>query len=62
MRTQRVIHTVSAHAEGEVGDVIVGGVAVPPGETLWEQRTWIEQDDTLRRLVLNEPRGGCFGM
>lgn len=29
MHSSRVIHTVSAHAEGEVGDVIVGGVAPP---------------------------------
>jgi Proline racemase len=38
MRTSRVIQVVSCHAEGEVGDVIVGGVAPPPGATLWEQR------------------------
>ena len=38
MRTTRVIHVVSCHAEGEVGDVIVGGVAAPPGATLWEHR------------------------
>lgn len=60
MRSRRIIHTVSAHAEGEVGDVIVGGVAAPPGATLWEQRSWIEQDDALRNVMLNEPRGGVF--
>ena len=60
MRTSKVIHVVSCHAEGEVGDVIVGGVAPPPGDTLWEQRCFIEQDDALRRFVLNEPRGGVF--
>lgn len=60
MRTSRVVHIVSCHAEGEVGDVIVGGVAPPPGETLWEQRCFIEQDDKLRSFVLNEPRGGVF--
>jgi proline racemase len=60
MRSARVIHTVSCHAEGEVGDVIVGGVAPPPGETLWEQRSWIAQDESLRRFMLNEPRGGVF--
>lgn len=60
MRTSNVIHVVSCHAEGEVGDVIVGGVAPPPGDTLWEQRCFIEQDDRLRRFVLNEPRGGVF--
>lgn len=60
MRSTKTIHVVSCHAEGEVGDVIVGGVAPPPGETLWEQRTWIAQDQTLRNFVLNEPRGGVF--
>ena len=60
MRTNRIIHTVSCHAEGEVGDVIVGGVPTPPGETIWEQSRWIAADDKLRRFMLNEPRGGVF--
>lgn len=60
MRSAKLIHTVSAHAEGEVGDVIVGGVTPPPGDTLWDQRRWIAQDETLRRFMLNEPRGGVF--
>jgi len=60
MRSTRTIHVVSAHAEGEVGDVIVGGVTPPPGDTLWAQSRWIAQDNTLRNLVLNEPRGGVF--
>ncbi|HSF94966.1 MAG TPA: proline racemase family protein [Thermohalobaculum sp.] len=60
MRSSKVIHVVSAHAEGEVGDVIVGGVAAPPGETLWEQSRWIARDGALRDFVLNEPRGGVF--
>jgi proline racemase len=60
VRSSRVIHVVSAHAAGEVGDVITGGVAPPPGDTLWEQRRWIAEDGTLRALMLNEPRGGMF--
>jgi proline racemase len=60
MRSILSIHTVSAHAEGEVGDVIVGGVAPPPGDTLWEQSRWIARDETLRNFMLNEPRGGVF--
>lgn len=60
MRSSRIIHTVSAHAEGEVGDVIVGGVAPPPERTLWEQSRWIAEDETLRHFMLNEPRGGVF--
>ncbi len=60
MRSCKTIHVISAHAEGEVGDVIVGGVAPPPGNTLWDQRAFIEQDETLRNFMLNEPRGGVF--
>lgn len=60
MQTSKLIHIVSCHAEGEVGNVIVGGVAPPPGDTLWEQARWIAQDKTLRHFVLNEPRGGVF--
>ncbi len=60
MRSTRSINIVSCHAEGEVGDVIVGGVAPPPGETIWEQSRWIARDQSLRNFVLNEPRGGVF--
>ncbi len=60
MRSSKTIHTVSAHAEGEVGDVITGGVPPPPGATLWEQSRWIARDATLRDFMLNEPRGGVF--
>jgi len=60
MRASKIIHVVSAHAEGEVGDVIVGGVAPPPGATLWEQSRWIARDGRLRAFVLHEPRGGVF--
>ncbi len=60
MRASKVIHLVSCHAEGEVGDVIVGGVAPPPGDTLWAQSRFIHDDKTLRNFVLNEPRGGVF--
>ena len=60
MRSSKTVHVISCHAEGEVGDVIVGGVAPPPGETLWEQRSFIAKDQSLRNFVLNEPRGGVF--
>ena len=60
MRSLRSINIVSCHAEGEVGDVIVGGVLPPPGDTLWEQSRFIARDKQLRQFVLNEPRGGVF--
>jgi trans-L-3-hydroxyproline dehydratase len=60
MRASRIVHVVSCHAEGEVGDVVVGGVAPPPGDSLWEQSRFIARDGALRNFVLNEPRGGVF--
>ena len=60
MRALKSIHIISAHAEGEVGDVIVGGVLPPPGDTIWEQSRYIATDQKLRNFVLNEPRGGVF--
>jgi trans-L-3-hydroxyproline dehydratase len=60
MQASKVIHVVSCHAEGEVGDVIVGGVAPPPGASVWEQSRFIASDGVLRAFVLNEPRGGVF--
>ena len=60
MRSTKSIHIINCHAEGEVGDVIIGGVAPPPGDTIWEQSRFIARDQTLRNFVLNEPRGGVF--
>ena len=60
MRARRAITVVGAHAEGEVGRVITGGVLPPPGDSLFEQKQWLEAHDELRRLLLFEPRGGAF--
>ena len=60
MRSTTIIHVISCHAEGEVGDVIVSGVTPPPGNSIWEQSRWIDQDQVLRQFILNEPRGGVF--
>jgi len=60
MRSTKLIHIISCHAEGEVGNVIVGGVTEPPGESILQKSNWLNQDQTLRRFVLNEPRGGVF--
>ncbi len=60
MRSDRLVQIVRCHAEGEVGDVIVGGVAPPPGDTLRAQARWLHEDGALRDFVLNEPRGGVF--
>lgn len=60
MRTTKAVQIIGCHAEGEVGDVITGGVAPPPGATVWEQSRYIAKDGELRAFVLNEPRGGVF--
>jgi proline racemase len=58
MRTRRIIHVIGCHAEGEIGDVIVGGVLPPPGATMYERMRAMERDsDQVRRLLLCEPRG-----
>lgn len=38
------IEVIGCHAEDEVGDVIVRGIATPPGDTVWEQSRWIATD------------------
>jgi proline racemase len=57
MRARRTLTVVGCHAGGEIGNVVVGGVLPPPGETVFEQMQALQADDTLRRLLLREPRG-----
>lgn len=58
MRPLRTISVVGCHAEGEVGDVIVGGVLDVPGRTMYDKLVYFrDKKDDLRQLVLNEPRG-----
>src|SRR3954447_6182599 len=58
VRTMRTITVVGAHAGGEIGNVVVGGVLAPPGATVFEQMQSLQRDgDALRRLLLREPRG-----
>ncbi len=58
MRLDDEISVVDAHAGGEPGRVIVGGVHDVPGTTMLEKREHLRtQGDRLRRLVLREPRG-----
>src|SRR6478609_2267334 len=57
MRSRRTITVVGCHAGGEVGNVIVGGVLPPKGATVFEQMQTLRADDSLRKLLLREPRG-----
>jgi len=58
MRLSRAIQVVDAHAAGEPGRVIVGGVLDVPGTTMLEKmRHLAEHGDDLRLRMLREPRG-----
>src|SRR5438105_4490598 len=57
MRSRRGITVVGCHAGGEIGNVVVGGVLPPAGATVFEQMQALARDDSLRRLLLREPRG-----
>jgi proline racemase len=52
-----VLTVVGCHAGGEIGNVVVAGVARPPGATIFEQMQALRADDSIRRLLLHEPRG-----
>jgi trans-L-3-hydroxyproline dehydratase len=58
MQTRKAISIIGCHAEGEVGDVIIGGVLPPAGATAFERMKNFERDhDAIRRLLISEPRG-----
>ena len=58
MRLARMIQAVDAHACGEPGRVIVGGVLDVPGATMYDKMCHLrDHGDGLRKLMLREPRG-----
>jgi proline racemase len=58
MRLSGLITAVDAHAGGEPGRVIIGGVLDVAGGSMFEKRLHLEQHaDWLRRRMLREPRG-----
>lgn len=58
MRLDRNITVVGAHAEGEVGRVITGGVLPPVGATMFDRMENFERDSCwVRDLLLFDPRG-----
>ena len=58
MRIARMIQAVDAHACGEPGRVIVGGVLDVPGDTMFAKMCYLQSHmDGLRKLMLREPRG-----
>ena len=58
MRFSSMITAVDAHACGEPGRVITGGVLDVPGRTMFEKKVYLETHaDHLRQRMLREPRG-----
>jgi proline racemase len=58
MRFSSLVTAVDAHACGEPGRVITGGVLDPPGATMFEKMAWLrEHRDDIRKRMLREPRG-----
>jgi len=59
MQWKRTLQLVDVHCEGEVGRVITSGVLDVPGATMADKLAHInEVDDSLRRTLVLEPRGG----
>src|SRR5579872_1507675 len=58
MRFSSMITAVDAHACGEPGRVITGGVLDVPGRTMFEKKMYLEtRADHIRKQMLREPRG-----
>jgi proline racemase len=58
MRFSSMITAVDAHAGGEPGRVITGGVVDVPGDTMFAKMQYLQgHRDGLRKLMLREPRG-----
>lgn len=56
---RRIVRTVDSHTEGNPTRVIVDGVPLPAGDSLLEKQQWLaKHDDSLRKLLCFEPRGG----
>lgn len=58
MRVSQMVQAVDAHACGQHGRVIVGGVLDVPGATMYEKMCYLQNHaDGLRKRMLREPRG-----
>jgi proline racemase len=58
MKFDRGLVAVDAHAEGEPGRVIIGGILDPPGKTVFDKMQHFQKhSDDIRLRMLKEPRG-----
>ena len=58
MRWTKTVTMVEAHAEGEIGRIVTGGIGKLPGETVLQTLNWLNHDgQSLRHFLVHEPRG-----
>lgn len=58
MRWKKTLQVIDVHCEGEVGRIVKGAGIDPPGRTIAEKIDHVNRvDDSLRRLLMREPRG-----
>jgi proline racemase len=58
VRGRRVFHAVDSHTEGMPTRVIVGGVGLIPGDTMFDRRRYFMANlDGIRKALMYEPRG-----
>ena len=58
MRWQKTVTMVEAHAEGEIGRIVTGGIGKLPGDSILETLNWLNSDgQSLRHFLVHEPRG-----
>ena len=52
------LEMILAHGEGEIGRVLISGLGTIPGSKIQERLAWFNgAGDSLRRLLVSEPRG-----
>ncbi|MEL7430291.1 MAG: proline racemase family protein, partial [Pseudomonadota bacterium] len=61
MLWERTLQLVEAHAEGEIGRVVTGGMPNIPGQGLKEKFRYLLGEQDLRLSLCLEPRGAAAG-
>ena len=61
MRWDKTLQLIEAHAEGEIGRVVTGGLPKIPGTTLNEKFRYLLGEQELRLSLCLEPRGDAAG-
>ena len=56
-----MLTAVGTHSGGEYARVVTGGIVDVPGRTMYDKRTWLQDNaDHYRRRLLFEPVGGVL--